>query len=149
MLPLLFEASTSEPLFFEIVDMNLRRKKLVRTASITALKRMAFPVSAQHFGTWQFDGQSTRGHDVYADGFLALVDVLDLAPWPVLRAGLRRWRRMFSDVQGCECIGQSMLLSDTEWDLWTGSVPVLELLDRLRDSGWMLGPALALHTLKS
>ena len=42
--PAVFEASTSELVFFEIADMNLRRTKLVRTASITAMSslRMRF-----------------------------------------------------------------------------------------------------------
>jgi len=70
-------------------------------------------------------------------------------PWPVLRAGLRRWERAASDAQGCELVSCSLLASSTPWDIWSGTAPALVLLDVLNEAGWQHGQPPEEHTLVS
>ena len=65
---------------------------------------MAFPVSVQRYGVWNAHAYPGQQHDVHLDGCPEVWGFLRAAPWPVLRAGLRRWERAASDAQGCELV---------------------------------------------
>ena len=139
----------AEPLAFKVVDLSVKDKKVVSTARAKEVKGSALPVSLQYCGWWRLGaypaGSDGVSHEVYLDGYPSVVDVVALAEWPVLRAGLRSWATGPSDVQGCSTMHSPKLVAHELDDMWPLNTPTLSVLDRLRETGWMVGPQPQAH----
>ena len=134
--------------FFQILDCGVRKKKLVPTQATSEFKAMSFPCLVQPFAAWTGGAlRESSERDVFPDGFAEVIDVLAMAEWRLLRAGLKSWKTGPSDVQGCINVGRSILVSDGPWDFRRGSVPAIVLLEKLVELGWKVGAELAEHTL--
>ena len=136
--------------FFEVLETNVRRRKLVRTAAIRAHQMMSFPALVQPYSAWKGGAQRRFSQqDVFPDGYAEVTDVLTMAEWRFFRAGLRRWKRAPSDVQGCICVLESSLVSETQWNFREGPVPAIAILEKLVALKWEVGPPATKHTLDS
>ena len=137
---ILDEASKGGSLrFFRITVAHASRKVLARTNYARDLAAAACPIVVQGYSTWAAR-DSGATWDIYADGQPEAVDALHLAPWAVLRAGLKHWQQAESDTQGCVSVTSATLASDLEWDIRGGHVPALALLETLGNQGWTRPP---------
>ena len=140
------DEATQEPVVIEVLDLAVKRKKQVQTASAIAIRRMSVPASLQHYGIWNAGTYPGQSQEVYPDGCPQVLDLLCVSPWPVLRTTARQWDVQPSDVAGCVRLTQPALVMDRQWDLRHQVVPVVILLDRLTATGWAHGAPPALHT---
>jgi len=115
------------------------RKALARTNYARTLAAAACPIVVQEYSTWAAR-DSGATWDIYADGQPEALDALHLAPWAVLRAGLKHWQQAESDTQGCVSVTSATLASDLEWDIRGGPVPALALPETLGNQGWTRPP---------
>ena len=143
----MLERGCETPLFFTIVDTEVRRKKLLKVGSQVEMKMMSRPVSVQYLATWGVASYPCESVDVYSDGYPHVVDLLRFAPWPVLRACLRSWETAPSDVEGCLRLCNGQLESQRRWSLDDPRVPAVIVLEELADRGWELGSPPLVHTL--
>ena len=121
--------------FFQIVvDGQTRRMKQVRGAAHKRMADMSFPVVIQEYATWAQRGSKVC--DVYLEGFPQVKDLLRVAEWPVLRAGLRFWQQGPSDTSGCIQVSAPTSVSEVPWDFRVGPVPTILLLESLAAEGW-------------
>ena len=136
--------------FFEVLDVNVRRKKLVRTAAIHERRLMSVPALVQPCVAWRGEERRRSAQqDVFPDGFAEVIDLLALEEWRFLRAGLRRWKRGASDIQGCISVHGAISVSETPWDFRRGPVPAIAVLEKLVALKWKVGQPLPKHTLAS
>ena len=135
--------------FFVIVDEAAGRKKQLRTAASEAQRGMAKPVSVQRMTRWPAEiDQDGSGTLLYHDGFPHIVDLMSLAPWQVLRGGLRQWQTAESTVAGCLTLLASEAVSaQSGWQ--RDGTPTLCLLEDLARAGWARGKPPSEHTLVS
>ena len=147
-MPALFhQEQDSKDSFFTIVDKGAGRKKQLRTAA-QSQDAMARPVSLQRMAWWPAGVEREGERLVYHDGYPQIVDLLQLAPWLVMRGGLRRWRTAESGVVGCLALSEPEVVSaPTDWRL--EETPALCLLESLALAGWMRGPPPLQHTVVS
>ncbi len=129
---------------FIVVDTSVRRKKQLCARLRRAHAAIRFPVSLQWMDRWHdASGQQL----LYRDGVPQILDLFDVATWPVLRYQLRRWAMVPSVVPGCVAIEDAQLVSPT-LDWRDNATPVLVLLEGLASAGWTRGaPPRAGHTL--
>lgn len=137
--------------FWMLIDLSVRRKRHVKTKFALDVRAMAMPATMQHMSAWRPRPHQAAGQDVFADGDPEVVDVIRLAPWPVLRNELRQWQtRGDSDVLGCMCLRDPVLVADIEWDDIDVAIPALVVVERLLSRGWRLGARrVPPHTLQS
>jgi len=134
--------------FYIVVDKAAHRKKQLRTAALS-LAHMSLPVSAQRVAWWPAgQAQDPPLQLVYHDGFPAVVDLLSLAPWLVLRSGLQRHTTAPADVPGCMRLCDSSDV-DAPGDWLDENTPTLILLERLASEGWGSGQSPREHSLVS
>ena len=144
-LPALFGKQPDEAnCFFEIVDIQAGRKKAWRTAG-QSLRGMCHPVAIQDL-TWWPTGSEQGETTLYYHGHPRVVDLLSLAPWPVLRCGMRRWQVDASATQGCVALRNPALVSCLP-ELADKETPAILLLERLAIAGWTRGQPPLEHTL--
>lgn len=72
-----------------LVDIEVSRRKRVRTSKALDQPGAALPVSVQFMHVIHQDTEGPMR--AFPDGAPTVIDALALAPWPVLRAGLCRW----------------------------------------------------------
>ena len=132
--------------FFEVVDFGAGRKKVARTSQQLRAARMCQPVSVQFWQPRPADG----GEDTYVVqpvGPPEVVDLMFLAEWQILRAGLRKWARTSTGQPGCLTLTQPLAVCQTAWNWRNGDeVPQVAILDHLATQGWRHGPIVS-HTL--
>ena len=132
--------------FFEVVDFGAGRKKVARTSQQLRAARMCQPVSVQFWQRRPADG----GEDTYVVqpvGPPEVVDLMFLAEWQILRAGLRKWTRTSTGQPGCLTLTQPLAVCQTAWNWRNGDeVPQVAILDYLATQGWRHGPIVS-HTL--
>jgi len=84
------EVASQDNIFFQVIDLNAKQKKALRTDASRRIKHMDWPVSIQRLSIWP-QKQAYPGvcHDVCVETFPEVVDLLCLAPWMSLRSTLR------------------------------------------------------------
>ena len=140
------ERESQQAVFLEIVDVGVRRKKCLKAYLREDVRAMVFPATIQPLTVWNAHAYPCDQVSVYTEGFPRTVDILRLAPWPVLRSSLRVWEKGASDVQGCYGLFQSQLASLMDWDLMDANTPALVVLETLASRGWELGGFPDAHT---
>ena len=149
-LPALFHTGpVASDTFFQLVDMAASRKKQLRTAAMGQnLQGMARPVILQSLRWWPAESEQGQQAIVYYDGYPRTVDLLALAPWPVLRISLRRWQKTQASTAGCLALSAPETVTvPSDWR--QEDVPAICLLEQLAIAGWARGPAPLEHTTVS
>lgn len=131
------EAGCRSAHFFQVYDIDVGRKKFIRTSFRQTVRAMAFPASLQTFEVWNGHTYPGQEQHVYPADAPAITDALRLASWPLLRAALRRWPVVEpSDVQGCTALRGSELVAGQHWDLEHPDTPAVVVLGALAKAGW-------------
>ena len=143
---LLRNAPAKEWSYFIVIVKAAKRKKQMRTAALER-DNMLLPVSLQRMALWPAGlDEDPPQLLAYYDGYPHIADVFHLAPWPVLRSGLLKWRAGASSVSGCVSLSDA---SASVPALGSDGVPALLLLEDLVAKGWTRGQPPAEHTLAS
>lgn len=122
--------------FFQAVDVALRRKKLVNTATILDMKLMRMPALCQRFMIRAGGHPDAGEHHIFHDGGPELVDLLDLQEWRVLREGLKIWSADPSSFECCIQASSGTLVSQISWDTRHSDAPAIVLVEALVARGW-------------
>ena len=141
------ESHCENPMFFQVVDMGLKRKKLLNTEKTRLIKMMAMPATVQRCQPWPRVDYPAAAHSVYMDGYPDVIDILRSASWTVIRSSLRSWRSAVSEVDGCINLLSSELVGMKVWDHRLQSAPAVVFWDCLVSEGWQMGEAPLAHTL--
>ena len=135
----ILDQGSSGAVFFQAMPVG-RRKRLAADEHPSHDPRcMLHPVMLQKFSlSTRSNAGAAPSCCVHADGLPHQADAVSLHEWPVLRAGLRRWKvsPSRSDIQGCITVTGGEVVSQLPWDIRKGPVPVLVLLDQLMAEGW-------------
>ena len=107
---------------------------------------MAFPVLLQRV-TLRTDPAPAGSRVVYHSAYPTMVDLLGLAPWPILRSGLQKWTAGSCEVPGCLALAEPGPLTPLPLD--SPHAPALALLDELVRSGWEYGKPPLVHALSA
>ena len=131
--------------FFSVVDLQVVRKKRLRSDTVKKQSTMGLAASIQKLHWRVVAGQQV----VYHVGYPEVVDLVTMAPWPVWRCGLRQWvSTICAHTSSCSLTDSTVLIPrertwrDVDW-------PVLALLDKLVSAGWRQGEDVKDHTLAS
>ena len=136
-------ASDGSMLFFRVLDTGIGNKKLLPTSgAATSMRGMDWPVQIQRYSVQSsYDVlYPAPRYEVYADADPVIVELPELAPWPVLRLALREWSEVQSQVPGC----LSLQASFTPQPLLPP--PALVCLETLFEAGWVDGKPPPFHT---
>ena len=76
-------------LYFEVVDTNVGRRKLPHTELARGRRHKWFPVSFQQYTVCAEPTAAVESVTLRAHGLPHIRDLMDVAPWPVWRGGLR------------------------------------------------------------
>ena len=117
------------------VDLQVAKKVHVHTERWLQVQGFAFAASLQHC---KLRDPPTPGKPVKAilDGFTEVVDILELAPWHLLRLSLCEWTvHCINDSPVIE-LRESKLLADAEWDIFNDDTPALLVVETLQKEGW-------------
>ena len=76
-------------LYFEVLDTNAGRQKLPQTEMARGRRHMWFPVSFQQYMVRAEPTAAVESVTLRAHGLPHIRDIMDVAPWPVWRGGLR------------------------------------------------------------
>jgi hypothetical protein len=142
-----------ECLIFKVLDVNVKHKKLLSSCkAVRDMAGMAWPVRIQQLAlvSWHKRAPYPAGsYDADCEGSAEVVDLLDLAPWPVLRVALRRWDVADSDTGGCQLLQRSLCLSQLPRPKSVTALPALTCLESLLKAGWSIGKPPAIHTVNT
>ena len=135
--------------FFLVVDRNASRKHRLRTAAMSD-DAVVKAVSVQRMASWSGEGSSEAAAQgqilAFHDGDPQVIDFLAMAPWPVLRGGLRRWQVDCAQVPGCAALARPELARPSWASLSLEDAPTICVLEALASAGWQRGVAPARHT---
>ena len=143
-------------MYFEVLNREPRKQVGARSRAAKALQReMVLPIQIQMYRPWCQDLHAdTRAVFRDAGQEPEVVDVMALAPWPVIRYGLRCWDYVGpSDTSGCLEIRHRGLASDVvdrplaiadDISHW----PLLLTLESLQEKGWHAG-SVTWHSLEN
>ena len=141
--------ATTQRFFQVVMGAEVRRKKQLRTAWSTRIASMAYPAMVQNMAIWSRRGDDTW--DVYPDGHPDVEDLVRCAPWRQVRADMAVWTLVPADTAGCVSLGSPQKVMDIPWNLRTGPVPLVVVLEHLARAGWQRASSakdsLAIHTL--
>ena len=125
----------------------------MRSAAAATFDNDSKLVTVQRMAMWSEDGSaegSASGtFSVYHNGFPEVVDILAMAPWPVIRGGLRRWHVGQSDTRGCLALSRPEPVRHDVNALAVEDIPTVCLLEALANSGWQHGQTPEAHTALS
>ncbi len=145
---MMFEEVCGDCFCFQVIDWDFLRKKHVMTTAMRQQRLSALPAIVQHYGVWNKQHRyPPAGMECFPEGPPEMVDLLRIAPWPVLRTSLRLWSVGASDVQGCVALSGSRLVSGIEWDLLSPDTPALIILESLLNDGWAIGDRTEPHAI--
>ena len=134
--------------FFQVLDVNLRSRKLPRDCGAQVeMRTMCWPIRIQRWVTWNKIECPEANCDLHIVHEPETIDALELSHWPVVRIGLRQWTRTAGIVEGCIGVMQPLCLSLRPLDFSQRKVAALELLETLLRTGWQLGNPPHEHTL--
>ena len=133
--------------FMQVVEADLRQRKMPQTATARSCRGMWLPVMLQVYLPLSFDGEAAGTVTLRADGAPVLRDLLDLAPWQVWRGGVRLWQHMAGIEPGTLCASTPEMVCLREWDMREPCTPAIVMLDKLVHDGWRVGRAPLEHTL--
>ena len=142
--------STATLRFFQVVmGVEVRRKKVLSTVWSKRFGSMVCPAMLQNLAIWSRRGEDTW--DVYPDGHPDAEDIARCAPWRSLRCDMSFWSPVPADTAGCVQLGNPQKVMDIAWDLRSGPVPLVVLLEHLARDGWQRAISakdrLDIHTL--
>ena len=118
-------------LSWEVVDVHVSRKKQVRTEAFRRIRRMVYPVSLQKLSLLQSGGEAS----LCREGVPEVVDAVELAEWPILAGGLRRWRSEVVAASDKIRIAEFSSVAAGPWDFHS-RVPLIITMDELAANGW-------------
>ena len=75
--------------YFEVVATNVARRRLPQTEGARGHRLMWFPVSLQQYTLCAHTTDAVDSVTLRAHGVPQVRDLMDVAPWPVWRGGLR------------------------------------------------------------
>ena len=130
----LFERSTQRVTFFQVMQLNLRMKKFSKERKAT-LRDMSMPAQLQFLDIVSDCGDRVV---VRPEGQPEIVDLVDLAPWPVFRLAFRKWNIGSAVVPGTLALTGSSLLTAATAIEDLKSVSALACLESLFSAGWAL-----------
>ena len=136
---------------FRVLDTNVRSKKIMKESDdARAMKTMDWPIRIQQFVLRRptVDLYPAEQCLMTIEQDSEIVDILDIAPWPVLRLALRRWDTDNSEEAGCLCLKSSLCIGNVSAaDI--RDVSALVCLETLFRLGWTVGNPPVTHTASS
>ena len=138
-------------LFFQIIDADIDRKKLLRSSkSSTLMRAMSLPLSVQWLSVATVvdaSASAPSGYQLILSGEPVLVDLLSMSSWDEL-SQLQQWSLVGAAQSGCLAVsdGKPAVIS-SDWQ--SPATPVLCLLQQLNDAGWQRTLVPIKHTATS
>ena len=134
----------------KVLDTQVATKKILPRSSLArTLKGMRWLLRIQRLSVWRGVGYLATSYDVCTDVDLENVSILDLAPWLVLRLGLRRWEVAGSDVYSCFAMHSSACPSQQPFPQDIQAASALVCMEEFFRRGWILAKPPVVHTLVS
>ena len=131
-----FRAATTRTFFFQVTKGNLKRGKFQKGGMTKAkLRTMSMPVQVQLFETMQDDALTPV---VRPEGLPQILDLVDLAPWPVFRLAFRSWAMHDGDRAGTLALTDPSQLAASTSIEDIKNVSALACLEDLFRNGWVL-----------
>jgi hypothetical protein len=97
---------------WQVLDMDVARKRFIRTGFAHRVRSMCVPVSVQPHVVHSRGQYPSQELQVTATGPPDIVDATQLAPWPLLRCALRQWGPLGpADTPMCLTAGHSELVA--------------------------------------
>lgn len=127
--------------FFQIIDPDYGRKKILNGQLKARMRTMAMPVMWQPYEVFASDGQPSSlgtlpgsSHLIRPEGDPGLVDLLDVAPWPIFRLACYRWDACDSEYPGVLTLRDPLPLE--ECAAIEDRVSALQCIEKLFAAGW-------------
>ena len=124
---------------FQVVELahGSHRAKLVPTSVVDdedTARSASLAVAVQYMSTWR--ARPGNVFTCFFDSCPVFKNVLDLAPWPVMRRGMQQWKAEVSDTEGCLDLSSPCRAEPQQVALTDPTCPALMLLDHMHALEW-------------